>query len=107
MGGTQTANRLVETIGKFCVVDIFDTNQYAYDPREQFLNWSIIDLGSFDYAADAWGYSYGAATEWQQDWWTARVGLFDLSSTPNSKYLSTRGFSQEQFDAELEERHTL
>src|SRR5215510_4586177 len=28
-----------------------------------FLNWSIIDTGSFDYAADAWGYTYGAAIE--------------------------------------------
>lgn len=107
LGGTQTANRLVMTIGKFSVVDIFDTNKYAHDPRGDFLNWSIVDLGSFDYAADAWGFTYGAAAEWQQDWWTARVGLFDLSSQPNSIYLSTRGFSQGEFCAELEERHTL
>ena len=59
-GGTQTANRLVFTIGKFGVTDIFDNNKYAHDPRGDFMNWSVIDTGTFDYAADAWGFSYGA-----------------------------------------------
>jgi high affinity Mn2+ porin len=107
LGGTQTANRLVFTIGKYSVVDIFDTNKYAHDPRNDFFNWSIIDGGAFDYAANAWGYTYGAAVEWYQDWWTARAGLFDLSTRPNDKYLDNRFISQTQFVAELEERHTL
>jgi high affinity Mn2+ porin len=106
LGGTQTANRLVFTIGKYSIVDIFDTNTYAHDPRGDFLNWSIIDQGSFDYAANAWGYTYGGAAEWYQDWWTARAGVFDLSLTPNSVPLSP-GFTQGQFVAELEERHKL
>src|ERR1700720_149688 len=33
LGGTQTANRVVLTVGKYSVVDIFDTNAYAHDPR--------------------------------------------------------------------------
>jgi high affinity Mn2+ porin len=107
LAGTQTANRLVFTIGKFSVVDIFDTNKYAHDPRNDFLNWSIIDMGSFDYAAEAWGYTYGAAAEWYQERWTARAGIFDLSVRPNDKYLDNRFIQQAQFVAELEERHTL
>jgi high affinity Mn2+ porin len=51
LGGSQTANRVVLTVGKLSVVDIFDTNKYAHDPRNDFLNWSIVDAGSFDYAA--------------------------------------------------------
>jgi high affinity Mn2+ porin len=104
LGGTQTANRLVFTIGKYSIVDIFDTNTYAHDPRNDFFNWSIIDQGAFDYAANAWGYTYGGAAEWYQDWWTARAGVFDLSLIPNSDKLSP-GFAQGQFVAELEERH--
>jgi high affinity Mn2+ porin len=107
LGGSQTSNRLVFTAGKISVVDIFDNNKYAHDPRNDFLNWSIIDMGSFDYAADAWGSTYGAAVEWYQDWWTIRVGLFDLSVQPNDKYLDYRFISQTQFVTELEERHTL
>jgi len=64
LGGAQTVNRVVFTVGKFSVVDIFDTNIYAHDPRNDFLNWSIIDQGAFDYAANAWGYTYGGAAEW-------------------------------------------
>ena len=76
-GGSQTANRLVITIGKFSVTDIFDTNKYAHDPRGDFMNWAIVDTGTFDYAADAWGYTYGAAAEWYQGDWTVRGGVFD------------------------------
>jgi high affinity Mn2+ porin len=107
LAGTQTADRVVLTLGKFGVVDVFDTNRYAHDPRADFMNWSIIDAGSFDYAADAWGYTYGAAVEWYQDWWTIRTGLFDLSKIPNSKALDTRFFDQYQIDQEFEERHEL
>jgi high affinity Mn2+ porin len=107
LGGTQTDDRIVLTLGKFAVVDVFDTNQYAHDPRADFMNWSIIEAGSFDYAADAWGYTYGAAAEWYQDWWTIRTGLFNLSKIPNSKALDTRFFDQYQYVQEFEERHEL
>jgi high affinity Mn2+ porin len=40
-------NRWVFTVGKFSVVDIFDTNQYAHDPRNDFLNWAAVETGSF------------------------------------------------------------
>jgi high affinity Mn2+ porin len=104
---SQTANRLVITAGKFSLTDIFDHNAYADDPRHNALNWSIIDAGSWDYAADAWGYTYGATAEWYQDWWTIRSGLVNLSEHPNTKELDTRLFDQYQFDEEVEERHTL
>ena len=105
LGGTRTADNLVITAGKISVTDIFDTNAYAHDPRNDFLNWSVIDTGAYDYAADAWGYSYGIASEWTQDWWTLRLGLFDLSNVPNSKILET-DFSQYELVAEAEERHS-
>src|SRR6516164_10441744 len=71
-----------------------------------FFNWSIIDQGAFDYAANSWGYTYGGAAEWYRDWWTLRAGVFDLSQTPNNVKLSN-GFAQGQFVVELEERHGL
>ena len=106
LAGTRTANRLVLTMGKFGVADVFDTNRYAHDPRADFFNWSLIDVGSFDYAADAWGYSTGVAGEWQQGPWTLRMGGFNLSKIPNGEKLE-RGFYQYQLDAEIEHRHRL
>ncbi len=104
--GTRTTNRLVATVGKFSVSDIFDTIGYAHDPRGDFMNWSLVDAGTFDYAADAWGFTYGAALEWYQAHWVARGGFFDLSLVPNSAALDS-GFEQYQVVYELEHQHTL
>jgi high affinity Mn2+ porin len=104
LGGSRSSNRWVFTVGKFSVVDIFDNNQYAHDPRNDFLNWGAIETGSFDYAADAWGYTVGAAAEWYQGAWTARAGVFDGSNVPNSEHLEP-GVHEVQIDLELERRH--
>ena len=104
--GHQTANRLVITIGKFSVGDVVDTNKYAHDPRGDFLNWTVVDTGTFDYAADAWAYSAGTAVEWYQGRWTTRLGAFNLSTEPNSQHLDW-SFGQFQLDGEIEERHDL
>jgi high affinity Mn2+ porin len=103
LAGKVSQNRLVFTVGKFSVPDIFDANDYAHDPRNDFLNWSIIDTGTFDYAADAWGYSVGGAAEWYQGNWTLRGAVMDLSDVPNSPTL-TSNFSQFQLIGEGERR---
>ena len=104
LSGTRTHDNLVLTVGKFSVVDIFDTNAYAHDPRSDLLNWSIIDSGAFDYAADAWGYTFGAAAEWTTGNWSFRGGLFDLSSTPNGKTVE-RNFGEYELVGEVENRY--
>ncbi len=106
LGGTRARDNIILTMGKFSAVDIFDNNTYAHDPSRDFLNWAVIDAGAYDYAADAWGYSYGAAGEWNQDDWSFRAGLFDMSRAPNGTEL-VRGFGQYQLDAEIERRFQL
>jgi high affinity Mn2+ porin len=106
LGGARSADRLVITIGKFSIGDVFDTNQYAHDPRIDFLNWTAIDAGTFDYAADAWGYTVGAAIEWYRGIWTLRGGLFDMSDVPNSAHMDP-GFHEYQSILEVERRHAM
>ena len=106
LGGRRDLDRIVLTVGKFSVGDVFDTNTYAHDPRADFLNWTVIEAGTFDYAADAWGYTLGAAAELYKGRFAARAGLFNLSTIPNSAYLS-HGFEQYELVGEIEERHTL
>jgi len=106
LASTRSHDNLVLTFGKFSVGDVFDGNAYAHDQRADFLNWSIIDSGAFDYAADAWGYTYGATAELSQGRWTFRAGLFDLSRVPNTTQLQ-RGLAQFEIVGEVEERHTL
>lgn len=106
LAGQQSANRLVLTLGKFNVTDVFDTNAYAHDPRGDFLNWAVVDTGSYDYAANSWGYTFGGSAEWYQQNWTLRAGLFDLSRLPNQPALEI-DFSQYQLNGEIEHRHSI
>jgi len=80
--GSQTTDRLVLTAGKFYILDMFDTNKYANNPKVDFLNWSVINAGTFDFGGDPWSVTYGAAAEWYQGNWTWRAGIFDMSETP-------------------------
>jgi high affinity Mn2+ porin len=110
--GSQTADRLVLTVGRFAIVDIFDTNKNANNAKTDFMNWSLVNAGTFDYAGDSWGFTYGAAAEWYQDRWTLRAGIFDLSATPAGGISPNGGsldptFQQYQLVGEIEERHDL
>jgi high affinity Mn2+ porin len=104
--GSQTTDRLVITVGKFSVVDIFDSNKYAHDPRGDFMNWTLVNTGAFDYAADAWAFTYGAAVEWYTGQWTFRAGIFDGPVVPNSTDLDP-AFGQFQMVGEIERRYEL
>jgi len=102
----------VLTFGRFGVNDIFDTNKYANNPKTDFLNWTAINAGTFDYAGDGWGYSYGAAAEWYAGRWTLRAGVFDLSITPAGGVSPLSAgldpsFQNFQMVGEIEERHQL
>lgn len=106
LAARRSEDRWVFTVGKFSVTDVFDANQYAHDPRQDFLNWAAVDAGTFDYAADAWGFTVGAAAERYWGPWTVRAGVFDLSIVPNSETLD-HGLHQFQMILELEQRYSL
>lgn len=104
LAGTRAKDNITITVGKFSVVDIFDTNTYAHDSRTDFFNWSIIDSGAFDYAADPWGYTNGLAVEWNTGAWTLRGGVFQMSREPNQKVTGIH-FDQFMAVSELERRY--
>src|SRR5262249_32314805 len=106
--GSRTADRILLTLGRFAAVYLFDTNKYANNAKSDFLNWSAINAGNFDYAGDGSGYTYGAAAEWYQGRFTLRGGIFDLSKTPAGGVSPLGGtldptFSQLQLVGEIEE----
>jgi high affinity Mn2+ porin len=112
--GSTTSDRLVLTVGRFQVVDLFDTNKYANNPKTDFLNWTSVNTGSFDYAGDAWAYTYGMAAEWYTGRYTLRAGVFDMSQTPASTgvygapgWAADPDFGNFELIGEIEERHEL
>lgn len=61
--------------GRFCLADYFDNNPYSHDPRTQFMNWSFMSAGAWDYAADTRGYTWGLGSEWKKKNWRAAIAF--------------------------------
>ena len=80
---TYDARRLVVTAGKMSVLDLFDASAYAHDPRTQFMNWSLMTHGAYDYPADARGYTNGLALDYDDGPWTLRAARFAEPKLPN------------------------
>jgi high affinity Mn2+ porin len=72
IAGEVDIKRVTLTLGKFSLNDLFDDNLYSHDPRTQFLNWSLMDNGAWDYAADTRGYTWGLAIEFNQPTYAIR-----------------------------------
>jgi high affinity Mn2+ porin len=107
IAGPVAINRIVVTAGKFSVVDIFDDNQYAHDPRTQFLNVALEDAVAYDYPADAKGYTDGVAVELNRKTWALRGGWFLEPKIANTRDLEPRFWKRFGTVAELETRHEL
>jgi high affinity Mn2+ porin len=100
-------SRLTLQIGKFSVIDVFDGNAYAHDPRKDFMNWSIWASGAFDYAADKLGLGYGATAELNQKQWALRGGYFLMDAVSNSSNFDMNVFRRGGYVVELETRYSL
>lgn len=83
LAGGVSSDRWVLTVGNFSLLDVFDKNAYAGDPRRQFMNWGLMTHAAYDYAADARGFGWGAALEWYRGDWALRVGRMTGPVNPN------------------------
>ena len=88
LAGSQASRRVVATVGLLPLIDLFDDNTYSHDGRTQFMNWSLVTHGAFDFAADARGYSRGAAIEWYHDDWAVRFARFAMPTESNGTKLN-------------------
>ena len=107
LAGSVNKNRVVLTAGRISVIDIFDNNAFAHDPRTQFLNWALMTYGAFDFAADQSGYSWGAALEDYRDAWVFRIGRYEQPKESNGKHLDDRIFAHYGDQVEIERDHEM
>ena len=84
---TYDTRRVVVTAGEVSVLDLFDANAHAHDPRTQFMNWALMTYGAYDYPADARGYTNGVAVDYDDGPWTLRAGRFAEPKNPNGLLL--------------------
>jgi hypothetical protein len=97
----------VLTVGKVSILDLFEKNTYANDPRTQFLNWALINYGAYDYAGNARGYDVGVTGELYWDDWAVRYGRYMESTVPNGAPLTVDLFRFYGDQVELEHDHEL
>lgn len=107
LAGSVDRRRVMVSAGNLSVLDLFDANLYSHDPRTQFMNWSLMTHGAYDYAADARGYSWGAAVEWFHDDWAVRAGRFAQPKLPNQMQLDGNLWNHYGDQIELEHAHNV
>jgi len=102
---TVSPERLQLTVGKVAATDFFDGNTYSHDPRSQFMNWSLMDNGAWDYPADTRGYTRGAIAEWYDHSWAVRLGFLEEPTNANGPDLESHPSHALSYDFELEKHY--
>lgn len=89
LSGYLPKNHVTFYLGKFSLGDLFDNNDYGNDPRAQFLNWSLMNNGAWDYAANVRGYTYSFATEVQLNNMSYKLAIATVPKEANGAKLNT------------------
>jgi hypothetical protein len=101
------SRRFVFTAGNFTILDVFDKNSVTWDPRQTFLNMAFMTHGSWDFPADARGYSWGGTEELYWDEWAFRVGRVVPPLHPNQLETDFRIWKFYGDQIEVERDHML
>jgi high affinity Mn2+ porin len=99
--------RLEIRFGKFSMPDFFDQNSAGSDTHFQFINWSIDDNGSWDYAADTRGYTVGAVADFEDRNWGLRFSEALMPKVANGIDLVWRPWQARGENIEYELRYGL
>ncbi|MHB8260981.1 MAG: carbohydrate porin [Bacteroidia bacterium] len=84
MADNIPASRITISVGKFSLADFFDDNAYSHDPRSEFMNWSLMDNGAWDYPANTRGYTWGAVVELITPGYAVRISSTLVPKIANS-----------------------
>jgi high affinity Mn2+ porin len=107
LGTTIDSRRVVLTIGNFSALDIFDHNSVTWDPRQTFFNMAFMTHSSWDFGADARGYTWGATAEFYWDDWAVRIGRMQPPLNPNTLPVDFRFWDFYSDALEVEHDHTI
>jgi len=107
LGATVDARRVVLTVGRFSTIDFLDKNSFAGDIRRQFLNIAFMTHAAWDFAADARGYTWGAALETYYDDFALRFAHTTVPVDPNGLDIDLRFWQFYGDQIEIEHDHRL
>ena len=105
---TQFAVRRLDIrIGKFDLADFFDLNAVANSSHSDFMNWTVVNNGAWDYAADTRGYTYGGVIDYEDRWWGLQFAEALISKRANGLILQKNLQDAHSENYELELRPSL
>lgn len=77
------ARRFEIRIGKMSLPDVLDANSVGSDSHLQFANWTIVNNGAWDYAADTRGFTVAGELEYDARTWSARYVFAAMPAVAN------------------------
>src|SRR5262249_13128986 len=107
LAGTRDTDRITVSIGKMAATDVFDDNRFSHDPRTQFLNWSLMYNGAWDYPANVRGYTYGFVIDGNTRYLALRYGAFAEPAVAQGQEFDPHFLRANGQIVELEERWCL
>jgi high affinity Mn2+ porin len=99
--------RLTINAGKFGIADFFDQNGVSHDPRTDFMNWSLMNNGAYDYAANTRGYTGGVIIEYYTPGWVLRAGTALMPLEANGPTLNFNWTKSNSETAEIQKNYDL
>jgi high affinity Mn2+ porin len=105
LAGNRPINRYSIYAGHFTVTDYFDNNNYTHDPRTQFMAWSVMYNGAWDYPADTRGYTWAIVQELHTRSWSFRYGIAAEPKVANGQQFDRRLFRDHGQIWEVERRY--
>jgi high affinity Mn2+ porin len=107
LAGKRPVKRYTITVGRFTLTDFFDNNRYSHDPRTQFLGWSVMFNGAWDYPADVRGYTWGWVHELHTKNWSLRYASAAMPRVANGLRFDRRLFVNRGDVVEQEYRYAM
>jgi hypothetical protein len=104
---TLPVRRLEVRAGKFSMPDFIDSNSIGSDSHLQFMNWTVVNNGAWDYAADTRGYTWGTLIEYDDRRWSLRFAEGLMPSVANGIKLVWNLRRAHAENLELELRRSL
>ena len=98
------ARRIELRAGKMSLADYFDVNSVGSDSHLQFLNWTAVNNGAYDYAADTRGYTVAAMAEYHDHAWGVRFAEALMPKVANGPKLDYNLLRARSENIELEFR---
>jgi high affinity Mn2+ porin len=104
---TLPVRRLELRFGKFSMADFFDINTYGTDSTFQFMNWTVDNAATYDYAADTRGFTFGAMLEYHERRWAVRFAEGLMPKVANGIHLDADVSRARAENVEFELRGTV